>query len=73
MTPLNISYKKRTIPVLNHTGNTKRIGLLNAKLQELEFDFEFRKKLKKIALIEMIGDVAIFKYHDGSKLYLEVS
>ncbi|MDF2939358.1 MAG: hypothetical protein K0Q90_4731, partial [Paenibacillaceae bacterium] len=34
---------------------------------------DFRRKLKKIASIEMVGEVAVFKYFDGTKLYMEVS
>lgn len=69
----SIHYKDKTIAVLNYTHKASHLVLLNNKLMEMELDFEFRKKLKIISLIEIIGDVAIFKYHDGTKLYLEVS
>jgi hypothetical protein len=72
MQTLSIRFKNKLIPVVNysHTSNTK---LLSNKLNELELDFDFRRKLKMISLIEIIGEVAIFKYHDGTKLYLEMS
>lgn len=73
MQALSIHYKNKTISVLNYTHKASHIELLSNKLKEMELDFEFRKKLKIISLIEIIGDVAIFKYHDGTKLYLEVS
>jgi hypothetical protein len=73
MQPLTILFKNKTIQVLNYTHKSSHLELLKDKLKELELDFEFRKKLKMISLIEIIGDVAIFKYHDGTKLYLEVS
>jgi hypothetical protein len=69
---MSIRFKNKLIPVVyySHTSNTVQ---LSNKLNELELDFEFRRKLKMISLIEIIGGVAIFKYHDGTKLYLEVS
>jgi hypothetical protein len=39
----------------------------------MELDFDFRKKWKRIKSVEMVRDVAIFQYNDGTKLYLEVS
>jgi hypothetical protein len=73
MKATTIRFKNKAIPVLNHSTQSSHMKLLTNKLSELELDFEFRKKLKMISLIEIIGDVAIFKYHDGTKLYLEVS
>jgi hypothetical protein len=72
MQALSIRFKNKMIPVINYskTSNTKQ---LTNKLMEMELNFEFRRKLKMISLIEIIGEVAIFKYHDGTKLYLEVS
>lgn len=72
--PVNvISFKNKTIPVINRSNRTAPLELLSNKLRELEYDFEFRKKWKKISSIEMIGEVAILKYYDGTKLYMEVS
>ncbi|WNR42238.1 hypothetical protein [Paenibacillus roseipurpureus] len=68
-----IRFKDKTIPVMNFTHKHSHMELLNTKLKEYELHFEFRRKLKMISLIEIIGDVAIFKYNDGTKLYLEVS
>jgi hypothetical protein len=73
MNPISIRFKNKSIPVMNYTNKVSCMELLSNKLKELELNFEFRKKLKMISLIEIIGDVAIFKYHDGTKLYLEVS
>ncbi|UJF35940.1 hypothetical protein [Paenibacillus hexagrammi] len=73
MQTIAIKFKNKTIPVLNYTQKRSQMELLSNKLVELELNFEFRKKLKMISLIEIIGDVAIFKYNDGTKLYLEVS
>jgi hypothetical protein len=73
MKATTIRFKSKAIPVLNYSTKSSHMELLTNKLSELELDFEFRKKLKMISLIEIIGDVAIFKYHDGTKLYLEVS
>lgn len=73
MQAITIKFKNKAIPVLNYTQKKSQMGQLSSKLKELELNFEFRKKLKMISLIEIIGDVAIFKYNDGTKLYLEVS
>lgn len=73
MQAVTIRFKSKSIPVLNYTHKVSQMELLTNKLKELELNFEFRKKLRMISLIEIIGDVAIFKYHDGTKLYLEVS
>jgi hypothetical protein len=69
---ISIRFKNKVIPVMNYSQTSNTTQLTN-KLNELELDFEFRRKLKMISLIEIIGGVAIFKYHDGTKLYLEVS
>ncbi|MEW9698801.1 hypothetical protein [Paenibacillus sp. SI8] len=73
MHAISIKFINKTIPVHNYTHKNSQMDLLSKKLKELELHFEFRKKLKMISLIEIIGDVAIFKYNDGTKLYLEVS
>jgi K+ transporter len=72
MQAMSIRFKNKSIPVVNYS-NTSNTAHLTNKLIEMELDFEFRRKLKMISLIEIIGGVAIFKYHDGTKLYLEVS
>lgn len=73
MQAITIRFKNKSIPVLNFTHRSSHMELLSSKLKEFELHFEFRKKLKMISMIEIIGDVAIFKYNDGTKLYLEVS
>jgi hypothetical protein len=59
-----ISYKNKPIPVHNYIGEIRALQPLQRKLEQMELDFEFRKKLRRISLIELIGDVAIFKYSD---------
>jgi hypothetical protein len=73
MRPISIRFKNKSIPVMNYTHKISCMELLSSKLKEFELNLEFRRKLKIISIIEIIGDVAIFKYHDGTKLYLEVS
>ncbi|GFZ88021.1 hypothetical protein GCM10008018_37650 [Paenibacillus marchantiophytorum] len=73
MQAIHIRFKNKSIPVHNFTHRHSHIEMLSSKLKEFELHFEFRKKLKMISMIEIIGDVAIFKYNDGTKLYLEVS
>jgi len=67
-----ISFKNRAVPVYYRNEQSSAVDQLNHKLQEMELDFEFRKKWKRIALVEVVRDVAIFQYNDGTKLYLEV-
>jgi len=68
-----IKFKDRSVPVYFPSEKPHNYEKLNNKLQELEFDFSFRKKWKTITSVEMVRDVAIFQYNDGTKLYLEVS
>lgn len=68
-----VSFKNQTVPVYLQNDKIKNIELLNNKLHELELDFNFRKKWKIIKSVEMVRDVAILQYSDGTKLYLEVS
>jgi hypothetical protein len=68
-----ITFKNRSVPVYYHNEQAASIEMLHHKLDELELDFNFRKKWKRIRFVEMIRDVAIFQYADGTKLYLEVS
>ncbi|MBB3112188.1 hypothetical protein FHS18_004274 [Paenibacillus phyllosphaerae] len=68
-----ITFKNRKVPVHFSSGQTTSLDLLRNKLHELEFNLDFRRKWKRIASVEMVRDVAIFQYNDGTKLYLEVS
>jgi hypothetical protein len=68
-----LNYKKKPIPIQHHLSAPYNLKQLKQKLDEMELDFEFRKKLKMISSIELVNDVAIFLYNDGTKLYLEVS
>jgi hypothetical protein len=72
MKPTVIKFKERTIPVTFLNNESAPITSLEKLFTSMEFHFEFRRKLKKISSIEMVGEVAIFKYFDGTKLYMEV-
>jgi hypothetical protein len=67
-----VTFKSRSVPVYYPNEQSAFIDLLNHKLYELELDFDFRKKWRRIKSVEMVRDVAIFQYNDGTKLYLEV-
>ncbi|QJC54515.1 hypothetical protein HGI30_20820 [Paenibacillus albicereus] len=68
----SITYKNRSVPVFYPPGQEAAVRLLPDKLKEYELDFDFRRRWKRIASVEMSRDVAIFQYNDGTKLYLEV-
>lgn len=68
-----IKFKNRSVPVYFPHDKLQNYDKLNIKLHELEYDFSFRKKWKTIKSVEVVRDVAIFQYNDGTKLYLEVS
>ncbi|QHT59201.1 hypothetical protein GXP70_03930 [Paenibacillus lycopersici] len=67
-----ITFKNRSVPVHYPSEQLSYMELLQNKLQEMEFNFDFRKKWKRIKSVEMVRDVAILQYSDGTKLYLEV-
>ncbi|MBO9608891.1 MAG: hypothetical protein J7639_23250 [Paenibacillaceae bacterium] len=73
MTKAAIAYKNKTIPVHRYEGCSMTMEMLRGKMMDMQYDFDFRRKLKEVLFIEMIGGVAVFKYADGSKLYLAVS
>lgn len=68
-----ITFKNRSVPVYYPNEQSASVDMLHHKLYEMELDFSFRKKWKRIKSVEMVRDVAIFQYNDGTKLYLEVS
>lgn len=68
-----ITFKKRSVPVYFPEQHPMSVERFNDKLRELEMNFDFRKKWKRIKSVEMVRDVAILQYSDGTKLYLEVS
>lgn len=72
MKPTVIKFKNRSIPVTFFNKDSASLEDLEKLFQSLELQLDFRRKLKKISSIEMVGEVAVFKYHDGTKLYLEV-
>ncbi|WP_054026216.1 hypothetical protein [Bacillus sp. FJAT-28004] len=67
-----VTFKSRSVPVYYPNEKSASVDLLHHKLYELELDFDFRKKWRRIKSVEMVRDVAIFQYNDGTKLYLEV-
>ncbi|MFD0711938.1 hypothetical protein [Paenibacillus sp. GCM10027626] len=68
-----ITFKNRTVPVHYPSEQTTYLEMLQNKLREMEYNFDFRKKWKRIASVEMVRDVAILQYNDGTKLYMDVS
>lgn len=68
-----VTFKKRSVPVYFPDEQQMSVERFNDKLRELEMNFDFRKKWKRIKSVEMVRDVAILQYNDGTKLYLEVS
>ncbi|RXZ82717.1 hypothetical protein EBB07_09500 [Paenibacillaceae bacterium] len=68
-----ITFKRKSVPVFFRSDNTQYYDQLNAKLAEMSNNFDFRKRWKRIKSVEVIRDVAIFQYNDGTRLYLEVS
>lgn len=67
-----ITFKNRTVPVHYPSEQATYLELLHNKLLEMEYNFDFRKKWRRIASVEMVRDVAILQYNDGTKLYMEV-
>ncbi|CAM4095263.1 hypothetical protein L1N85_10520 [Paenibacillus alkaliterrae] len=67
-----VTFKSRSVPVYYLNEQSAAVDMLHHKLYELELDFDFRKKWRRIKSVEMVRDVAIFQYNDGTKLYLEV-
>ncbi|GGG66143.1 MULTISPECIES: hypothetical protein [Paenibacillus] len=68
-----ITFKNRSVPVFFPNEPTTSVEQLHHKLKEMEYNFDFRKKWKRISKVDVVRDVAIFQYNDGTKLYLEVS
>jgi hypothetical protein len=68
-----ITYKNRSVPVHFSSEYATCLDNLQSKLLELELNFDFRKKWKRILSVHMIREVAVFQYSDGTKLYMEVS
>ncbi|ANY66093.1 hypothetical protein ABEW34_04750 [Paenibacillus algorifonticola] len=68
-----ITFKSRSVPVYYTNEQAASVEQLHHKLREMELNFDFRKKWKRISKVEVVREVAIFQYSDGTKLYLEVS
>lgn len=73
MTTTVISFKRKAIPVHRYDGCSMTYDMLRDKMLDMQYDLDFRRKLKEVLFVEMIGTVAVFKYADGTKLYLAVS
>ena len=73
MKPSDLKFKQHTIPVTFFNQEAAPLSSLEKLFESMEYHLDFRRKLKKIASIEMVGEVAVFKYFDGTKLYMEVS
>jgi hypothetical protein len=68
-----ITFKNRSVPVHFHSEHAYCLDILRSKLLELEHNFDFRKRWKRILSVHMVREVAVFQYSDGTKLYMEVS
>jgi hypothetical protein len=70
-----IVFNEKEIAV--HTSEKTRestIQSLLEKMEELEYNFsDFRKKVKSISSIELVDDVAILYYVDGTEVYIQYS
>ena len=69
-----ITFGSRSVPVF-FTDSRQDNGLdrLQDKLRAMAYDLDFRRRWRRIKSVELVHDVAIFQYNDGTKLYLEVS
>lgn len=72
MKPSVINCYDKAIPVYC-LDDSVNLTALERKILEFRYDFMFRSKWRRIVSIELIREVAIFKYTDGTKLYLEVA
>jgi hypothetical protein len=72
MKPTVIKFKNRSIPVTFFNKESASLDSLTKLFESMELNLDFRRKLRKISSIEMVGEVAVFKYFDGTKLYMEV-
>jgi len=71
MKAMVLQFYQKSIPVFRYHANAD-IQALRQKVNELKYDFMFRKRWRRIVSIDLGSEVAIFKYSDGTKLYLEV-
>ncbi|WP_408635337.1 hypothetical protein [Paenibacillus selenitireducens] len=72
MKPMMLDFCQKRVPVFRYHANVD-LSSLEYKMIEYQYDFMFRKKWRCIMSIDLCGQVAIFKYKDGTKLYLEVA
>ncbi|WP_051317950.1 hypothetical protein [Cohnella thermotolerans] len=68
-----LSFGRRTVPLQNKANRLESRRLLNERMKEMALDLEFRRKWKKVTNVELWSDAAIFKFSDGTKLYLNIS
>ncbi|MFD0616676.1 hypothetical protein ACFQZR_04325 [Paenibacillus sp. GCM10027629] len=72
MKAMVLQFYQKSIPVFPYHANAD-IQALRRKVNELKYDFMFRKRWRRIVSIDLGSEVAIFQYNDGTKLYLEVA
>ncbi|MBB6636217.1 hypothetical protein [Cohnella thailandensis] len=68
-----LHFGSRTVPLLNRAKRLESRRLLQERMKEMTLDLEFRRKWKKVTNVELWSDAAIFKFSDGTKLYLNIS
>lgn len=68
-----LCFGRRAVPLQNRANRLECRKLLNDRLQEMALDLEFRRKWKKVTTVELMSQAAIFKFSDGTKLYLNIS
>ena len=71
MKAMVLQFCQKNIPVFPYHANAD-IQALRRKVNDLRYDFMFRKRWRRIVSIDLGSEVAIFKYSDGTKLYLDV-
>ncbi|GIO14802.1 hypothetical protein J19TS2_43570 [Cohnella xylanilytica] len=68
-----LTFGRRTVPLKNKARRLESRKLLNERMREMALDLEFRRQWKKVTDVELWSDAAIFKFSDGTKLYLNIS
>ena len=69
----SLHFGHRTVPLLNRAKRPDSRRQLHERLKEMALDLEFRRKWKQATNVELWSDAAIFKFSDGTKLYLNIS
>jgi hypothetical protein len=69
----SLHFGHRTVPLMIGAKRLESRRRLNERMKEMALDLEFRRKWKKTTDVELWSDAAIFKFSDGTKLYLNIS